>query len=46
MSTEGSTEAAVEIEPQALTQEITSMVEPSIEVVPAPNPRRRPYLPW
>src|SRR5213083_853524 len=38
MSTEGITESAVEHEPQALTQEITAVVEPTIEVVPAHEP--------
>ena len=35
MSTEGSTEAAVELDPQPVNQEVTPVVEPTIEVVPA-----------
>jgi polyphosphate kinase len=43
MSTEGSTEAAVELDPQPVNQppvnqEVTAVVEPTIEVVPALEP--------
>ncbi|PHX42621.1 polyphosphate kinase [Pseudomonas sp. NZIPFR-PS5] len=38
MSTEGSTEAAVGLDPQPVNQEVTPVVEPTIEVVPALEP--------